>query len=419
MKLIEEARSGAQARRKFSAQEVRSAARRFSNKTSTGSDGWSLKEIALTPDPVLVSLAGIVSDMRDTTVPPLQTMLNIMASIPKKDGGSRTVAIATTLYRLLMEMDNEEVAEFEAKNAYQNDSAAAGASAVAAAEDRAVEAELARLSGLVTISTLWDLRKFFDSIDIEVLIQLARDLGFPLKQLAVSLIVHQAPRRLKLGKALGDCISNLGRSILAGCKRSTHFARVYLLKMVRQLAEAHPDTSLYLHVDDISNLTKGGSQKELSDKAFKWASDFKDWTIALKLDISEKSVVVPVCKAAEVFTKRAVAANIPMQMKKEGVDIGVDTSSATARTVTKQLARIEACSSKAKRASFLSKRNKKARKLAITAVKPAQLYGHTAVGMSPSCINKCKANITEATGMAGANACSTSILAWAFRKKQC
>ena len=69
-------------------------------------------------------------------------------------------------------------------------------------------------------------------------------------------------------------------------------------------------------------------------------------------------------------------------------------------------------------ASFLARRNKKARKLAITAIKPAQLYGHTAVGMSPTSINACKSNIAEATGMAGANACSTPIFAWAFRRSR-
>ena len=133
--------------RRFTAQEVRSAAKRFPNKTSTGIDNWSLKEIALMPDPILESLAGILSEVRDSTTPPLQAMTNIMASIPKKDGGSRTVAIASTIYRLLMELDNEGVAAFEAANAFEHDSATAGASAVAAAEDRAMEAELARLEG--------------------------------------------------------------------------------------------------------------------------------------------------------------------------------------------------------------------------------------------------------------------------------
>ena len=97
------------------------------------------------PDPILESLAGILCEVRDSTTPPLQAMTNIMASIPKKGGGSRTVAIASTIYRLLMELDNEEVAAFERANAFEHDSATAGASAVAAAEDRAMEAELARL----------------------------------------------------------------------------------------------------------------------------------------------------------------------------------------------------------------------------------------------------------------------------------
>ena len=112
-------------------------------------------------------------------MPPLQALTNIMASIPKKDGGSRTVAIASTIYRLMMELDNDEVAAFEAANAYEYDSATAGASAVAAAEDRALAAELARVEGNHSLSTLWDLKKFFDSIDIPTLIQLAGDFGFP------------------------------------------------------------------------------------------------------------------------------------------------------------------------------------------------------------------------------------------------
>ena len=115
-----------------------------------------------------------------------------------------------------MELDNDEVAAFEAANAFEHDSAAKGASAVAAAEDRAMEVELARLEGQHTLSTLLDLKKFFDSIDIAILIQLAKDLGFPMKQLALSLVIRQAPRRLKMGSTLGECINNLGRLIMAG-----------------------------------------------------------------------------------------------------------------------------------------------------------------------------------------------------------
>lgn len=67
-----------------------------------------------------------------------------MATLPKKDGGSRTVAIAATMYRLTMEMDNDDVADFEQKCKYDRDSAATGSSAVEVAERRALEAELER-----------------------------------------------------------------------------------------------------------------------------------------------------------------------------------------------------------------------------------------------------------------------------------
>ena len=50
--------------------------------------------------------------------------------MPKKDGGVRIVTIATTIYRLMMEADNEEVVEFEKEHHFYNDSAAAGASVV-------------------------------------------------------------------------------------------------------------------------------------------------------------------------------------------------------------------------------------------------------------------------------------------------
>ena len=94
---------------------------------------------------------------------------------------------------------------------FHHASSAVKASAVAAAEDRALEAEVARFMGMTTMTTLWDLKKFFDSINIRVLVELAMELGFPVKQLAFSLVVHQAPRRLKLGTAVGEVIQELGR----------------------------------------------------------------------------------------------------------------------------------------------------------------------------------------------------------------
>ena len=82
-----------------------------------------------------------------------------------------------------MQMDSDEVAQFSKDNAFENDSAAAGASAVKAAEDRAMLTELAKVEGKSSAVLLWDLQKFFDSLDVAVLFEAATELNFPLKQL--------------------------------------------------------------------------------------------------------------------------------------------------------------------------------------------------------------------------------------------
>ena len=96
--------------------------------------------------------------------------------------------------------------------------------------------ETAHKTGLLYATLLWDMEKFFDMMDIEVLIQEAEAVSFPLAELALSLSVHQAPRRLKIGKACGEAICGMGRAILAGCKRSTKIARTYTLRMARRLS---------------------------------------------------------------------------------------------------------------------------------------------------------------------------------------
>ena len=153
-------------RKTFTPGRIRAAAKSFKRGTSTGADNWMLVEIPLMPDAVLQTLGDLLSDIQQQAIPPLQAFTNIMATLPKKDGGSRTVAIASTIYRLLMELDNDELAAFEASHAFENDSAKAGASGTIAAEDRALEAEMAHDEGYHTLTMLYDMKKFFDSINV-------------------------------------------------------------------------------------------------------------------------------------------------------------------------------------------------------------------------------------------------------------
>ena len=75
-------------------------------------------------------------------------------------------------------------------------------------------------------------------------------------EVVLSLSVHQSPRRLKIGKAIGDSVAALGRSILPGCKRATQLARTYTIKMAKALADKFPESTLYQHVDDMTVVIK-------------------------------------------------------------------------------------------------------------------------------------------------------------------
>ena len=64
--------------------------------------------------------------------------------------------------------------------------------------------------------------EFFDSIDIETLIIEAEAVGFPIHELAYTLTVHLAPRRLKWGAAHGGIIAQLHNSLIGATMHEVH-----------------------------------------------------------------------------------------------------------------------------------------------------------------------------------------------------
>ena len=116
---------------------------------------WKFKYFQAMPDIIFEEFGKMMLTYRRTMVMPLQTYHNVMATLPKKAGGVRTVAITTTIYRLLMELDDNRLKDFEKKEAFCNDSARAGASALQTAEERALDLELAQLQDRSSCNMLW------------------------------------------------------------------------------------------------------------------------------------------------------------------------------------------------------------------------------------------------------------------------
>ena len=81
-----------------------------------------------------------------------------------------------------------------------------------------------------------------------------------------------------------------------------------------------------------------------------------------------------------------------------------------------QRSRTEAARKRARRASILSKVNRKAKRLAVTGVNPVQNYGNTVMGIAKSQVAKHRTNVAMATGDHSPGTCVTALLRWHFPK---
>ena len=138
------------------------------------------------------------------------------------------------------------------------DTAAPGMNSRLEARERQLELEIHSWLGTPFGQLLWDLKTFYDSIQIPVLIATAEDLGFPRDLLVVVCLLHLSPRALTHRDQAAEPILLVARSILAGCVSSTRLARAVLYPSLSAAAQDVDGAALGVkagvHVDDVTQL---------------------------------------------------------------------------------------------------------------------------------------------------------------------
>ena len=107
---------------------------------------------------------------------------------------------------------------------------------------RRFASEVACLNGKHCVDTFLDLEKFYDSID-------------NVKLMYMSLLVHMAPRVLRIGDLWGEWISPCN-CILHGCGSSNSWARALLYRLVQNLY-SHFRVQIGQQVDNINHNSQG------------------------------------------------------------------------------------------------------------------------------------------------------------------
>jgi hypothetical protein len=200
--------------------DIREAAKSFPSKTSIGLDTWGFTEIAQAEDSDLDKLAHIITSMQREIAPPRQCLGQLLTLLGKKGGGHRTVCTMPTLIRITTRLDALNDRQWNMNHSHEDDSAKPETSCLWAAEERLVEQEVLFLSGVHIVMVLWDVAKFYDSLQYDDLAQSCEEQEYGYKRSALTFVVHASPRVLKIKQALGRMLSSVGRSILAGCQRA-------------------------------------------------------------------------------------------------------------------------------------------------------------------------------------------------------
>ena len=387
------------------------AARSYPDAKAKGIDSWSTKFLRGLPLEIASVFAQTLNMVQLYMQWPLQSMCNLMSLIPKATSGERTVAKTPMLYRIWNVIRAPVVKKWEVDTIEDWDFAAAGKSALYSAAVRSLTNELGLITDRQVATILWDLDKFFDSIDPALVLREGLKLQYPPLDLVLALSMHCAPRILVLQGTVSACILPL-RSILAGCSHSMRFARLVMHDPVQHIVRSDAKVSTSTFVDDVAQVSMGTLMqvaKRVTYAGMKFANQMR----ARKLKLSAKSVVVATSpRLAQIISSNiAKHTKVPITSKFIAKDLGVLNNPHARRRTDVQRHRLAGAIKRCKRIAPLAKSVRRASALVYTGAFPQASWGAAAIGMSPTEVSKLTTAMASASGIVAKGRCPTTAIA--------
>ncbi len=162
----------------------------------------------------------------------------IEIALGKKGGGARLVGQATAVYRVWAKMRFIDVRRtLEGRIVRPYLPAAPGKGALHAAFDLTFDAEVARSRGRQSASTCFDLKQYYEQVEVEEIARGCKRHGLPRVVAALALHLYLGPRRIRVGSAIsGEVFPR--RSILAGCTFALILIRLIAIEPIDLLMKA-------------------------------------------------------------------------------------------------------------------------------------------------------------------------------------
>ncbi len=317
----------------------------------------------------------------------------IEVALSKKAGGARLVGLAASLYRIWAKVRYQDIrAVLEQRLARPELCAAPGRGAASTAFELSLAAEVANARDGVAATSIVDISKFFEYVDILDFAMPALKLGIPKVILALAGHFYLGPRRLRVSGAYSRAL-HPRRSIVAGCTWCTVFIRVAVNKPLDGLAvrlrswtrDWDVKMAMRMYIDDCMISTTGSLTNVSMVHA--WASIYVvNWVKAV---LHKKVALAKLqCIAANNQLRKALRErlkDVGYNVRKIGDLLGADFSSGgrlTRRRMQEQ--RRRRARKRRGKLKWWSKVGRDAGRIVDSGLFPSETYGMNCSGLPPA-----------------------------------
>ena len=184
---------------------------------------------------------------------PIQLRVTNIVLIPKNEKVERPIALTSCLYRVWCHARKADLQRWQLSldDNLPWDQARPGKDCLSIAIGRVLHAEIAKHQGIHTVTCLADLACFYDHVDLDAIIEPARELAYPPLHLKLALDLYRGPRTLQAEGINGDP-KHYDRGILQGCPQAPAISKLILFKPLKAMVTEHPTAALQTWVDDVS-----------------------------------------------------------------------------------------------------------------------------------------------------------------------
>ena len=397
-------------REAMTADDWRSALRRLSADRAKGQDQLQPRDLRNLPQDAFLELEHIGVQM-DQHKLPWQSVENTVAIQGKPAGGDRPITIVTLLHAARSKHRGRWTREWHAREDEFWGTAVRGSSALRSGLIRRLLDETCVTLGASTVSVYYDIRKFYDSVNLARLIRWGLELGWNSDDLQFYIAGHLCPRRLKVGAHHSDVILVDG-SLMAGCVAANSCAKTVLFALLRDIHAQLP-ASIQQFVDDLAQRVEGTADHVVrvtveATKAVVSGLAAEGFSVAA----NKCGILGPNHKLCVKAQRKLSRAGIDIPVVRAIRDLGLDAGGGKRRSVVVLRGRAAAARGRITRIRLLSRRIRRAGKLFLTNARPAAVWGSSASGMSRRMLASLRTDAARATGVVKvAGACVTTTIA--------